>query len=100
MKKIDLTPLPDTPEGLHPRDLLRTVLTMASADGLTVDDIRRRLRILDLLDGHENTVLIEDADHATFCQAIRAFKWARAERGILHACDAVLEAATWQADAA
>lgn len=95
MKIVDLTPAEGCPEGLRPVALLRQACA-GTPDGLSIGEVRERMKVLDALDAMEaagGTVLeLEDFHHATAQAAVNRSKWVAANKWILDGCDRVLEA--------
>lgn len=95
MKILDLTPAEGCPEGLIPAILLRQACA-GTADGLTLAEVRERMKVLDALEAMEKAgdqvLELEDFVHATACAAVNKSKWVAANKWILLGCDAVLNA--------
>lgn len=75
--------------------ILRQVMSLSPNATINVDQIRKRCRVLDLLDTvkNEDTELrMEDDDHDTVKQAIKEFPFNLAHRALLRVIDDVLEA--------
>lgn len=100
MKKIKLrTSLLSGNEKITTGGILRLVVGNSPQRPLSIDEIRRRVRILDVLDEalKSDTVLpefftLEDEDHKVLCTAIESFPWANASKGLLVVIDDVLKA--------
>lgn len=92
MKNLNLTPLPDTPAGMTPREIIVTVLSV-DVNGMLVTELRRRMHILDRIEHATEALGLEDAEYSTLQSAFANFKFSLANKYILHACD-VVETAT------
>lgn len=80
-------------EQLSSLAILRMVTTSAPGRALPIDEIRRRVRILDQLDElpvNAEYLLLEDEDARILTTAIEGFPWAAASRGLLSVIDDVL----------
>jgi len=60
--------------------------------GMLLDEMRRRIAILDLLEAAKVHLLLEDRDHTFVCDALRNFAWGVAHRDLMAVIDHVLEA--------
>jgi hypothetical protein len=104
MKKIRLrTNLFNGNEKITSAGILRLVCGNSPQRPLSIEEIRRRVRILDALDeatkpgdgGTLSEVLsLEDEDHKALCAAIEGFPWVNASKGLLTIIDDVLQAET------
>lgn len=77
-------------------DIFRNVLSV-NQQGMSIDDIRKRIRILDVideLDESDTFMDLEDLDYLTLKNAIQTQKWVIADRNLLRIIDDVLEAET------
>ena len=77
-------------------DIFRNVLSV-NQQGMSIDDIRKRIRILDVideLDESDTFMDLEDLDYLTLKNAIQTQKWVVADRNLLRIIDDVLEAET------
>jgi hypothetical protein len=102
MKQIDLTnisPINGKAED-SPRAILRMVLEQSPGRAFTIDEMRRRIRIMDTLDetkpanGGSDYFTLEDADHAMLKSAYDTFPWTRANAGLIAIADALDNAQT------
>lgn len=77
-------------------DVLKAVaIQPAAGQGINADEMRRRCRLLDGLDGAEgDALLIEDADHALLVRLVNGFQFGVADSRLLAIIDDVLGAAT------
>lgn len=101
MKKIKLRrDLMAGNEKISSLTILRLVAGSSPQKALSVEDMRRRVRILDALDEvpHNGDVLVlEDEDVTALTEAIEGFPWASANKSILNIIDDVLGAETMAA---
>lgn len=75
------------------RDVIAQVAKYAGKEGINVDEMRRRIRILDALDAATGDALqLEDADHAVLVRALKGFPFAVAHRDLLRIVDDIEEA--------
>ena len=64
-----------------------------SPKGMTVTQLRSRIRILDALDKPENdSVILEDAEFTTLTEIVNDTGWVRADRQVLQIIDDILTA--------
>lgn len=95
MKIVDLTPRADCPPGLHPINLLIDA-TLSTKAGVTVAEIRERLKVLELLEQARDTgaksLQLEDFAHATLASVVSTCPWGLVNPFVVFGCDAVLEA--------
>lgn len=74
------------------RGIILDVMQIAP-QGANVEDMRRRMRVLDALDAADPTGMrIEDADHKVLVDAVKVFPFARPNRDLLTICDDIIEA--------
>lgn len=84
-------------EQLSSLAVLRQVTGQAPGKALSIDEIRRRVRILDLLDAaplNSDHILLEDEDAKVLVGAIEGFPWSVASKGLLSVIDDVLSPET------
>jgi hypothetical protein len=101
VKKIRIR-VQEGPTGSEPTSsitVLRLVASNSPHKPLPVDEIRKRVRIIDALDGitAENTngyFMLEDDDHKSLVAAVQDFPWATASHTLLTIIDDVLGAET------
>jgi hypothetical protein len=101
VKKIRIR-VQDGPTGSEPTSsitVLRLVASNSPHKPLPVDEIRKRVRIIDALDGvtPENTngyFMLEDDDHKALVTAVNDFPWATASHTLLTIIDDVIGAET------
>lgn len=58
--------------------ILLQVMTSGGARGLTIEEMRRRMRVADRLEAADSMVELEDADFEVMFQTVRAYNWPRA----------------------
>jgi hypothetical protein len=63
-----------------------------SAQGMMLDEMRRRTKVMDQVDEAKVYVILKDDDHKLVCDAIRTFRFGLANRDLLAALDGILEA--------
>jgi len=95
MKKIVLRS--DTAQMGNERIASATLLKMVAGNSpnkaLTVDEMRKRVHILDALESSSGDVLfLEDEDHRCLSDAIQGFPWSAANKALLQIIDDVLNA--------
>ena len=85
MKTIPLKTVTDTTPGQPETEfdyarVMITILTGANPQGLTIEDMRKRMRIADALEAGQKTgeCELEDADYIYLIQIIRGHRWPRA----------------------
>jgi hypothetical protein len=79
MKTIALPKLETAPA----KDFLRTVLVNAQS-GATLEEVRRRIRILDAIDSVDGDALtLEDADHQHLQVVYNSFKFGAVHKDII-----------------
>lgn len=82
-------------EKISTATILRLIVGSSPHKSLTVDEIRRRVHILDALDAcapQASYVLLEDDEHKVLAAAIEGFPWSAASKGLLTIIDDVLQA--------
>lgn len=79
---------PDAPPARY-ADLVRLCIDNPPKDGFTPDQMRKRLRVLDALDGVDGTIEFEDSDADTVKDCVSTMRWARMDRELLEFTDAV-----------
>lgn len=72
--------------------VLRLVAGHSPQRAITIEEIRRRVRILDALDAADAELLLEDADAEVLVRALEGFPWNMASRELLEIIDDVLTA--------
>lgn len=61
--------------------------------GVTVDQMRKDIRLLDAIDAaQDDTLQLEDADWAHLVEKLKAFPFAVSDRDLLALCDGVINA--------
>ena len=96
MRNIPLTVRPPVdgspfPGHVNDRNVLKQVVSMPT-NGLTLEGMRRGLKILDALDAADGTIELADAQWEFLCDCIRNFRWAVADQRFLALSDSVLNA--------
>lgn len=66
------------------------VVTEKAPDGVTVSEMRRRIRILDALDGGKDSIELEDADHEMLQHIVNKFPFAVANKELLAVIDGIV----------
>jgi hypothetical protein len=76
-------------------DVLRQSLELSPQQALNIDAIRRRCRVLDVMDKHEGDgpLMLEDADWTTAKQSLESFPFSIANKALLQIIDDVVGAA-------
>lgn len=59
---------------------------------VTVEGMRRDIRLLDMLEPATDGVTLEEADWSHLCDKLKAFPFMSTDRRLVQICDAVLEA--------
>jgi hypothetical protein len=78
---------------LNYRDMITTLMRHPNREGLTIDDVRKGLKVLDALEETEvGDLYLEDADHSYLIQKLNAFKWPFASKAILEFHDDLTKA--------
>lgn len=78
-------------------ETLKQVLNVSPQKALSVDEIRKRCRVLDVFDKvgeKDHEIELEDLDHLTLRAAVEAFPWTQATPDLLRVIDDVLNAKT------
>ena len=77
------------------RQVIRMPLDRVSGRGVSIEEMRQGIRILDALEGKQagDILELEDADHAHLVAKVKAFPWAFVDRRLLQFC-ATIENAT------
>ena len=79
------------------KPLIKQVIEVSPNRALTIDEIRKRTRVLDKLDElapDATALILEDADHATVVGALRDFPFNVANKHLLRVIDDIFEAET------
>ncbi len=80
------------PGGLKSAELIKGSLKF-SEGGVDLEELRKRVRILDALDAtKDSNLLLEDADHAKLVEVVKAQKWRIASAELLQVLEAITEA--------
>ena len=96
MKTITFRPEDADKKAPGSRDLIRIIAETPQGQGITPDEMRKRIRILDALDAEPVAINVEleDADWSLLCTLTKNFKFGRATREILAIVDDILNAET------
>ena len=70
-------------------DVLMVALNTAPS-GMSIDEIRKRCRVLERLAEANGTLVLEDADYSTLVEALRGSRFTLADPALLRVIDAVL----------
>ena len=73
-------------------ELIKTAVSVSSS-GMSLDQMRGRIRVLDAIDAMregETRLILEDADYTALSEAINAQPWAIADRDLLAVIDNIL----------
>ena len=86
MRKIELKVIGSGNDELDYRQMLIAIASMPAdpSVGMTIEEIRKCSRVLDLLEDAECTesVYIEDADYSLLLYKVRNFRWHSARRSV------------------
>jgi hypothetical protein len=100
MKKIVLR---EGLKGMNKDELVNSVSLLKLVAGnspqrpLSIEEMRRRVRIIDALEGcepHAESLLLEDDDAKALVSAVETFPWSAASKAVLTIVDDVLNAET------
>lgn len=103
MKTLTESPIKLSPPGVKPEQrwlfaILSDVVKMSRAqNGVAVDEMRKRIRLLDILDhGCEpgESVDVEDADYDLLVELVDAMRWGWTDRAFVEVADLVKNAPT------
>ena len=86
MKTIELKKLEmDDGEPFDYKEIMGNIVRQPNDPtiGITIEEIRKSVRILDALDVSEKTLELEDADYNTLKKKVKTYKWALAHRSII-----------------
>jgi hypothetical protein len=77
------------------REVIKNVINgVDPREGLSVDEMRKRLRVVDALEACDGPVLeLEDADYELLARKVREMKWIVVDRVIVDFCDDIANAA-------
>jgi len=89
VRKIDF---PKMPEGWSPGDVLAGALSPPPDQGVTFDQIEKRLPIARKLRAANGRVLLEEAEWAQLVECVKAAKWLAISEEVYSLCKAVLDA--------
>ena len=76
------------------KSLIRTIVQVPSdtRQGLSVDEVRKSVRVLDALDEAKDKLTLEDADYNLLRTKVNDFKFAFAHKNIVAFVDDILKA--------
>jgi hypothetical protein len=94
MKTIKLKTLKHQDVDMPYADMIKGVVNgVDPREGVTVDDMKKRLRIVTALENAKgDTLKLEDADYDLLAQKVRANKWAMVSPAIVEFCDDIAAA--------
>ena len=72
-------------------DLYKLVLN-SEAQGMTIEEMTKRLAIFDKMDKANGKLILEDAEWTSLDNALKAFKWPQVHEFIPKACKEVTDA--------
>lgn len=72
-------------------DLYKMVL-QATPNGMTLDEMKNRLSIMEKMDKANDNLVLEDVEWDILSQAVNSYSWNQVHAFIPLACDAVLNA--------
>lgn len=70
-------------------ELIKNCLNFAPKEGLDAENMRRRIRVMDVLDKSTDTLELEDADAETLKSVVSLMPWAVLSRDLLEMLDAI-----------
>jgi hypothetical protein len=82
----------DKDRNLSTLDLIKSVLEQRPPDGFTVDEMRKRIKILDKIEasGEGSTVIeFDDQEFALISQLTKTFKWGLLDKFIIEFADSL-----------
>lgn len=68
-------------------ELLKLVVNHATERGITISDMRTRMRILDVLEGSGDNINIEDADFTLMKKLFDQYGWLQLHKDIIELAD-------------
>lgn len=78
----------DEVAGISTADIVRTCVNHLPS-GAKVDELRKRLRVVEALDHADRVLALEDADAETVQRCVAGMVWTKVHPGIVAFCDAV-----------
>lgn len=69
--------------------LLQNCLNQVPQAGFTPEEMRKRIKVLDVLEKAEGTLELEDADSEVLKACVKEMKWALLNKDVLALCDEV-----------
>jgi hypothetical protein len=91
MRKITLRNLD---EKNSPKVILMTVMGNSPVKAITVDEMRKRVKVIDALEKMDDkgVILLEDAEYQVLLEAVNSFPWSQASYTLLGLIDDVVNA--------
>ncbi len=85
MKKINNMEFQDKQIGINYADLMISALNLAPKGGLSVSEMRVRIKVVDKLEAQKNakTIELEDADKELVKSCFNAMRWGRSSKEII-----------------
>jgi hypothetical protein len=68
------------------KEFLKIVCEQAP-EGITIEQVRRSIKVLDKVEAAQETLLLEDADHQYLVSRFSQMKFIKADRGVLDLFD-------------
>ena len=65
------------------KEIILTILKTPTKDGLTIEDIRQSVKIIEKIEPAKEAVQFEDAEYNYLKKKINAFKWAIPHKNII-----------------
>lgn len=63
------------------------IICEQAPEGITIEQVRRSIKVLDKVEAAEDTLLLEDADHQYLVSRFSQMKFIKADRGVLDLFD-------------
>jgi hypothetical protein len=94
MKYIPLRTIPTDGEPLSYGEVIRTVIRqpLEKDKGVSIEEMRKGIRIFDKLDASKDVLELEDADYDHLKAKVEAMQWGMVDRNLLDFIDNVLNA--------
>lgn len=89
MKSLALKSFKIGEQEVFHKELLKTCLNQVPQAGFTPDEMRKRIKVLDVLEKSEGTLELEDADSEVLKACVKEMKWALLNKDVLALCDEV-----------
>ena len=80
--------VPGAPETTY-ADMCKTAINNVPREGFTVDEMRKRLRIMDAIEAakDQDLITVEDADIAVLKHCVAEIRWIRLDKAIVEFVD-------------